>query len=276
MKTGPVILLYHRVAEAIRDPWELCVSPAHFRSHLEALSQDARVVPLLDCTRPNVEAQPAVSITFDDGYIDNLTASKLLEEYGLPATFFVMTAGLHNDLEPWWDELGRVVSPDAYLGSWQQLHSMSLIDREDVIAALFGDAGIERSLDPHSRLLRAQEVAQLAASRLMEIGAHTQSHPSLATLGPANQLREIIGSKRELEQVVGRRVTSFAYPFGTREHYSGDTIQLVRAAGFKRACANGGGTVQPDSSHFALPRVHVPDCDGDGLLRLIAQHRCGG
>jgi peptidoglycan/xylan/chitin deacetylase (PgdA/CDA1 family) len=55
-----------------------------------------------------------VVVTFDDGYADNLYEAKpLLEHYGIPGTFFVVTGYLAQQAERahefWWDELERVV-----------------------------------------------------------------------------------------------------------------------------------------------------------------------
>ncbi|HEV7621282.1 MAG TPA: polysaccharide deacetylase family protein, partial [Flavisolibacter sp.] len=50
------------------------------------------------------------AITFDDGYIDNyITARPLLEQYGLPATFFITHQNIDMSKEFWWDELERII-----------------------------------------------------------------------------------------------------------------------------------------------------------------------
>ena len=51
-----------------------------------------------------------MAITFDDGYVDNLTtASPILTSLNLPATFFVTTGHTGRAQEFWWDELHRVL-----------------------------------------------------------------------------------------------------------------------------------------------------------------------
>ncbi len=92
---GGLILLYHRVAEVVSDPWSLCVSPRHFAEHLEVLQKLGFVVrlghlnqTLQDGNRPHRQ----IVITFDDGYADNLyNAKPLLERYEIPATIFLTT-----------------------------------------------------------------------------------------------------------------------------------------------------------------------------------------
>src|SRR6185503_8348964 len=89
------ILLYHRVAEDARDPFRLCVTPNEFDQQMRHLAGVYRVLTLAElqtgvdiADRP----EPGVAVTFDDGYVDNLTtASPILLAHGIPATFFVTT-----------------------------------------------------------------------------------------------------------------------------------------------------------------------------------------
>ncbi len=48
-----------------------------------------------------------------------------------------------------------------------------------------------------------------------EIGSHGWSHVDLTTFGATQWRQEILGSKLELERVLGLPVRSFAYPFGS-------------------------------------------------------------
>lgn len=109
---GPVILLYHRVAEVRPDPQLLAVSPEHFREHLQVLREVTRPTGLghvVDCLRQCRVVPHAAAISFDDGYRDNLEAAKpLLEEAGIPATVFVATGYTGAPREFWWDEVERI------------------------------------------------------------------------------------------------------------------------------------------------------------------------
>ena len=61
---------------------------------------------------------------------------------------------------------------------------------------------------------------ELGGGELVEIGAHTLTHPVLADLAPDQQQHEIGGSKRRLEALTGRKISSFAYPYGRKNHYT--------------------------------------------------------
>lgn len=110
---GPVIFMYHRIAETICDPWGISVPPARFREQLEhlrahwtILAMDELVSALESQSLPN----DAAALTFDDGYADNvLVAKPILEDYGIPATMFLTTGSLGIPSPYWWDELATLV-----------------------------------------------------------------------------------------------------------------------------------------------------------------------
>src|SRR5262249_17752614 len=106
------------------------------------------------------------------------------------------------------------------------------------------------------------EVVQLAKGGLVEIGAHTVTHPALAELPAAAQRSEIQGSKTRLQGILGCAVTSFAYPYGFRRHYTPETATIVQEAEFGSACSGSSGLVWRDADRFQLPRVSVRDWVG--------------
>ena len=109
----PLILMYHRIANAPIDPWKLAVPPDVFDQQLEVLKDSRRVLSLLEFGRLHQSGQlprNAIAITLDDGYACNaLVAAPLLERHGLPATVFVTTGVISSNEEFWWDSLLRVV-----------------------------------------------------------------------------------------------------------------------------------------------------------------------
>jgi peptidoglycan/xylan/chitin deacetylase (PgdA/CDA1 family) len=51
-----------------------------------------------------------VVVTFDDGYVDNLhQAMPILQQFEIPATFFLTTGWLSQQREFWWDELDQLL-----------------------------------------------------------------------------------------------------------------------------------------------------------------------
>jgi hypothetical protein len=98
--------------------------------------------------------------------------------------------------------------------------------------------------------------SQLYAS-VTELGiAHTHTHPVLTSLPPHLAQEEIRKSKEELEQILGRPVLHFAYPFGMRRHFNDALRAYCRSIGF-RTIAN------------AIPGMQYAPSRADALHRSV-------
>ena len=90
--------MYHRIADAPIDPWDLAVSQAYFKEQLDVLNRTRKPLPLAEFVGLLAAGRlpsNAVAITFDDGYVDNLVAGKpLLAAADIPATIFLLQATL--------------------------------------------------------------------------------------------------------------------------------------------------------------------------------------
>lgn len=105
------------------------------------------------------------------------------------------------------------------------------------------------------RLMTEAEVVALARHPLVEIGAHTIGHTSLADASPEVAYREMADCKELLEALLDRPVPSFCYP-GC--HYSAPCPDAARRAGYASAVTCGPrGSWDP----FQLKRetLHTPD-----------------
>ena len=79
-------------------------------------------------------------------------------------------------------------------------------------------------------VLDAQGIRALAQG--FEIGGHTLSHPRLHRIDEARLLPEIAGCKQSLEEILGRPITTFCYPYGKHNRR---VRQAVIEAGFTGA-----------------------------------------
>lgn len=139
---------------------------------------------------------------------------------------------------------------------YELLSSLSGDEQRRVLDQLTAWAGVEQKRRSTHRTLSADEVQNLATGDLVEIGAHTVTHPKLSTLSAAQQRHEIQQSKTDLEAVVNSPVASFAYPHGD---HTPETAALVRTAGFACACTTEVDTIWRNANPFLLPRVRVGD-----------------
>jgi peptidoglycan/xylan/chitin deacetylase (PgdA/CDA1 family) len=86
------------------------------------------------------------------------------------------------------------------------------------------------------------EVARLAAHPLAAIGAHGLHHLTSRQLDDDALREEFAGSKRIIEERIGRPVRHLAYPFGGAQAVGGREFRIARECGFVTAattrCAN--------------------------------------
>lgn len=166
---------------------------------------------------------------------------------------------------PWDVTSGVYPSPRhrCYYELHRLLRPMNVRQRQEVLSQLARWVGCTEEGRPERRMMNAIELQTISRSGLIEIGAHAVWHVMLAQHPVEMQRCEIEGCKQQLEQVLGRPVTSFAYPYGGAEAVSLQTKRCVQQAGFELACDNVPGTVGPQADLFALPRCLVRDWDGD-------------
>lgn len=119
------------------------------------------------------------------------------------------------------------------------------------------------------RTLTMEEIALLAQGELIQVGAHTITHPILPAHCEAYQREEIVQSKTLLEDISGAPVTCFAYPHG---EYSKSTAALIREAGFDCACTTDEASVWRFTDPLLMPRLAVGNWDGDEFARQLANH----
>lgn len=109
------------------------------------------------------------------------------------------------------------------------------------------------------RVMRADEIAQLASGGLVDVGAHTVTHPWLPRTPSSRWREEIEGSRRTLEPILGRLPTTFSYPYGAENR---SLCALVRDVGFQSAVATHQQTTWRGDDPHRLPRFAVRDWDG--------------
>jgi peptidoglycan/xylan/chitin deacetylase (PgdA/CDA1 family) len=151
---------------------------------------------------------------------------------------------------------------------YQTLHSLPEAERRKAITAVRTWAGSPACPRPAHRILSSSELVDLANDRLIEIGDHTATHPDLTGLPLTEQRSEIESSKTTLEDILGRPVSSFAYPHGARAK---ETVSIVKDVGFDHACSTIHDVVWRGSDRFQLPRFRVLDWDGETFTERLSE-----
>ena len=141
-------------------------------------------------------------------------------------------------------------------------------ERTRIVAELLAWAGIPSTARPQRRIMDDDGLRRLAADGLIDIGAHSITHPELANLSVAEQDHELRSSKDRLEQILGRKVAALAYPHGS---CSADTKRLAEAAGYGFACGTQRRPVQRGADRYELPRVGVRNVPGREFKAMLAE-----
>jgi peptidoglycan/xylan/chitin deacetylase (PgdA/CDA1 family) len=174
---------------------------------------------------------------------------------------------------PWiaWKQPPPTSRHAVFFAVWSLLREAETAQREDGICRIRQWAGASERHTP-VRCMTPEELREVSRGALLSVGAHTISHSRLSQLSESSQWTEISGSKSILEQILGRPVYTFSYPFGGRNDYTDRTVEAVRAAGYRLACSNFEGTVGPKSDRFQLPRLHVENWNGDDFATWLRSY----
>lgn len=99
------------------------------------------------------------------------------------------------------------------------------------------------------------------ASRLLRhgvtIGAHTMTHRMLSRLSLDEARREVIDSKRAIEDALGVAVDEFSYPFGSFNAFNRSVEGIVAESGFTAVCSSIAGHNTSPADAGRLKRLRV-------------------
>jgi len=195
-----------------------------------------------------------------------------------PATFFITTGYIDSRGEVWLDELERIVFAghpppnlnveDWHLQLYRKLQPLSHWMRRKVLDQMLVDHRPTPARLSH-RILNSEELASLASEPLVEVGAHTVTHPLLAARRADEQIAELRTSKQWLERFLGREIRCLSYPYGGSEHYTPETIRAASECGFEKAYTTNAKYWRHTDLPLALGRFQVPDVDGDQFEKFL-------
>ena len=169
--------------------------------------------------------QPVISISFDDGFKNNVRAAEILHDYAISACFFVdpITCEFKSDAEKKAYCEQRLYFPPVDLLNWKDIELL-------------------------------QKLGQ-------EVGGHGFGHHNIA-LQTEDVLGEDLYQAYMIFKAKCGGVKHFAYPFGRFAHFSEIARKLVFATGYKScASAERGCHINPDvvlrNEELCILRDHV-------------------
>ena len=202
------VLMYHRVIDNKNEIgfYDTYVTKKNFEKQMKYLSEN-NYISLTFKDIQNGEYKKRfdknkkyVIITFDDGYKDNLkNALPILKKYNMKIVLFLITSESYNK----WDT-----------------------DVEN------------REKEKKFNLMSKEEVKELIASNLVEIGGHTTKHLDMPNVELRTIEEDLKISNKILEEITGYMPISFAYPWGRSTK---DVREIVKKEGYKFAVSTEGG-----------------------------------
>jgi peptidoglycan/xylan/chitin deacetylase (PgdA/CDA1 family) len=160
-------------------------------------------------------------LTFDDGYYNNVLALPILEEFRVPAVFFISTGHVRRQKCFWWDVLyreriARGASPRQIYREALALKSLRTDRIEKRLAAQFGPRAFEPRGDI-DRPFSPAELRDFAKSPWVHLGNHTDDH-AILTNYDADAVREQVEAAQQwLRDLTGVAPVSIAYPNGAHD-----------------------------------------------------------
>ena len=288
------IIVYHRVGEKEGFPFLSPIPLREFEKQIEYLSKTFMVMPLDILVEHVLEKKTlpkrVVAITFDDGYRDNYRhAYPILKRYGLSATFFLATDYINKGVLFWWDQAGYVLQQTRLrnlemhgVGTYslrtdaeRRRATLRIIEtlkglpdgRKDLLLEdLARVASVQVPSDLGKEFILSWDEIRRMSSNGMDFGAHSHTHPILTRIPLLAAREEIIRSKHHIEEQIGRRITSFAYPNGMPGDFNEDIKKIVRESGFERAFAVCPmGAMSPTMDRYQISRFLAPM---EGLCKI--------
>jgi peptidoglycan/xylan/chitin deacetylase (PgdA/CDA1 family) len=148
---------------------------------------------------------------------------------------------------------------DGFVGVLE--HALPVLQAHAMPATLFALPGRSGATNdwmwrrgfPRRALLSPAQL-RLLADEGVTIGSHTRTHVRLPATPQEEARVEITASKRELEDLLGREVAHFAYPYGL---FDEAVRGMVVEAGYRSACSTRSGFNRPGEDPFLLRRIDV-------------------
>jgi len=233
------IVYYHLVTE-VEHPYSFdnSISPAIFKEQVKFLKSKYEIISLpeaVERVKKGDSVRNCLTITFDDGFVEcSSIIAPILQDYGLTATFFLITNTIDNKDLMWRNKLlyiQNTVSDQVKMNLIDKFARSDHIDsvlklgdewsmneKDDLASELWNESGLiplDKWLDKNKPYMSKHQIEELLNNGF-SIGSHSKSHPRCNLLSYEEYEEELIGSAKEIEKKFSIPVNLFSYPFGNR------------------------------------------------------------
>lgn len=240
-KNQLLIFYFHGVYESIQQKKKRHVSPQNNITKKQLsefveyfLLRNYQFISPEDLEKGLEKDKSYVMITFDDGYYSNLYSLPVLEEFQVPATYFITTKNLVSNSSFWWDVVYKYRTKEGV--------SLKLVQEEQQYLKRFKHHEIDQYLlenfgkscfNPWSDIDRPMSSAELkvfAENDLVTIGNHTHNHSILTNYTLEEAAEEFKTSNDIITEILGYSPNTMAFPNG---NFSSSLVKVANNAGFK-------------------------------------------
>ena len=234
--------------------------PTVFAKHIAYLSRHYTVIALDTLVaaihrKDFSQISPkSVVITIDDGHVGNIALLPLFKQYNIRPTLYVCTQIINTHRHFWFKIDGQ---------SKAEKERLKRLSNAERLACLKRTADFEpEKVYPDRRALEIAEMKEMAES--VDFQPHTRFHPILPQCTEMECKQEILGSKTDLERLLGVECLHFSYPNGD---YTEREIEIVKVGGFRSARTTDMGWNTLDTPPYQLKVIPITDDAGLTLFR---------
>lgn len=289
------VLTYHRVhypeRDFLFDEDVVDTTPEEFAAQLRFYKRYFSLIGLDDLReylfKGRALPRNALMLTFDDGYLDNVTnALPLLLEHRVRALFFIATEFVTSRRLFWWDRINYVMKQSTQ-GTVRVTYPRTMtfdrgrdcaqaielaltlvkteyaldvdrfLDELTVASGITWNRNIERSL-VDALIMRWDQVRELRRSG-MDVQSHTHTHRVLQTL-PNEPLRaDLVTAKQILETELREPIVALSYPVGKPVCALPHIVEALETSGYELGFTNATGSSRRSRTlnRFDIARISM-------------------
>ena len=291
------VLMFHHVKPLnksnLRNNDHLNVSPGFFDQLLSEVNNlgfaFVSMSELSELLKRKKNVKKVAALTFDDGYLDNVTnALPILKSHNAPATIYVATGLVSGDVLPWWDLLENYIVQNEKISDCrgnmiecktanekesvflQIRQSMQIMSPED-IRKFFIDRNIaDDSMSEFGpkQMLSLEQIESFSKSDLITFGSHTHTHTACGKMEYEIFEKELKKSS-DILRSANVDIRHFAYPYGDDVLSDKEIENILKSNGIESCVTTFPGLVTRETDRYFIPRYFVSEYDCFSLKKRL-------
>jgi peptidoglycan/xylan/chitin deacetylase (PgdA/CDA1 family) len=238
------------------------IAKEQFEQHMKYLSQKFNIISIDEAfylykndIKPD---KKSITVSFDDGYLNNLTnALPIIEKYKVKTTFFISGICAEDDTYMMWSDIiafarhfsksnyliigdqkfikyGRydLINEDKNISIFSYIKNLPYAERDEVLKEIK-----ERYLAHNMnnlplefwKLMNRDQIKELSESEIVSIGSHGYLHYNLANITESAAKSEMEISKKILSEITGKDINLISFPDGS---YNDNVKKIAIALGY--------------------------------------------